>query len=175
MTTLCSRTKWARAQVLVICSLILVLLSFRREARVAGAELPIGKPEDVGMSSARLKRIRPVMQRYIDNKAVPGLVILIARRGRVVYFEAQGRSDFVSDAPITTDTLFRLALMTKPIASVAAMMLYEQGDFLLSDPISKWLPEFSDMKVAQTPSPDSPSRLPYVLVPAVRPITIRNL
>jgi CubicO group peptidase (beta-lactamase class C family) len=155
--------------------LITVLLVFDWAAWLSAAGLPTSKPEDVGMSSARLKRIRPVMQRYIENKAVPGVVTLIARRGRVVYFEALGRRDFVSDAPMTTDTIFRLASMTKPITSVAAMMLQEQGDFLLADPVSRWLKEFSEMHVAQTPSADSPSRLPYVLVPAMRPITVRHL
>jgi len=156
-------------------SLIAILLLLNHVQLLPGAGVPTAKPEDMGMSSARLKRIRPAMQRYIDSKAVPGVVTLIARRGRVVYFEAQGRRDFVSDVPMTRDTIFRLASMTKPITSVSAMMLYEEGDFLLSEPVSKWLKEFSEMKVAQTPSADSPSRSPYVLVPAVRPITIRHL
>src|ERR1051326_1661464 len=156
-------------------SVIAVILLLNCLQSLRGVGLPSAKPEDVGMSSVRLKRIRPVIQRYIDNKAVPGVVTLIARRGRVVYFEAQGRRDFASDVPMTTDTIFRLASMTKPITSVSAMMLYEEGDFLLSDPVSKWLKEFSEMNVAQIPSADSPSRLPYVLVPAMRPITIRHL
>jgi len=141
----------------------------------AAAGLPTARPEEVGMSSERLARIRVAMQRYIDRKEVPGVVTLVARRGRVVHFEAVGYRDAESQAPMTTDGIFRIASMTKPIASVAAMMLYEEGYFLLSDPISRWLPEFSNMNVA-LPAPAG-ERLdrPYKLVPAARPITIKHL
>ena len=105
--------------------------------------LPTAKPEDVGMSSERLARIRTAMQRYIDRKEVPGVVTLVARRGRVVHLEAFGNRDAEAGAPMTTDVIFRIASMTKPITSAAVMMLYEEGHFLLSDPISKWLPEFA--------------------------------
>jgi len=141
----------------------------------AAAGLPTARPEEVGMSSERLARIRVAMQRYVDRKEVPGVVTLVARRGRVVHFEAVGYRDAESQAPMTTDGIFRIASMTKPIASVAAMMLYEEGYFLLSDPISRWLPEFSNMNVA-LPAPAG-ERLdrPYKLVPAARPITIKHL
>jgi CubicO group peptidase (beta-lactamase class C family) len=115
------------------------------------------------------------MQRYIDRKEVPGVVTLVARRGRVVHLEAVGFKDAEAKTSMTADTVFRIASMTKPITSVAAMMLYEEGHFLLSDPISKWLPEFAEMKVAQLPAPDERVGAPYKLVPALRPITIRHL
>ncbi|HKC89076.1 MAG TPA: serine hydrolase domain-containing protein, partial [Blastocatellia bacterium] len=99
--------------------------------------LPTARPEDVGMSSERLARIRAGMQRYVDSGMVPGVVTLVARRGRVVHFEAVGNRDVEAKAPMTTDTIFRIASMTKPIASVALMTLYEEGHFLLNDPISK--------------------------------------
>jgi CubicO group peptidase (beta-lactamase class C family) len=138
------------------------------------APLPVAKPEQVGMSSERLARIRTAMQRYIDRQEVPGVVTLVARRGRVVHFEAQGFRDAESKAPMTTDTVFRIASMTKPIASVALMTLYEQGHFLLNDPVAKFLPEFANMKVA-VPSGAERVGEPYKLVPAARPITVRHL
>jgi CubicO group peptidase (beta-lactamase class C family) len=135
----------------------------------------MAKAEDVGMSSERLGRIRVAMQRYVDRKEVPGVVTLVARRGHVVHFDAVGFRDAETQAPMRTDTIFRIASMTKPIASVALMMLYEEGYFLLSDPVSKFLPEFADMKVALPPPPGDQTGSPYNLVPAARPITIQHL
>ena len=139
------------------------------------AGLPMAKPEEVGMSSERLARIRPAMQRYVDRKEVPGVVTIVARRGKVVHFDAIGFRDAEAQAPMATDTIFRIASMTKPIASVALMMLYEEGYFLLTDPISKWLPEFADMKVAVAAPPAERVGAPYKLVPAARPITIKHV
>src|SRR5262245_58331765 len=141
----------------------------------ASQGLPTAKPEDVGMSSERLGRIRTAMQRYVDRGLVPGVVTLVARRGRVVQFDAIGFRDVEAKAPMTTDTIFRIASMTKPIASVALMMLYEEGHFLLSDPISKFLPEFAEMKVAQIAPPNERVSAPYKPVPAARPITIKHV
>ncbi len=143
------------------------------QAAVQG--LPTAKPEDVGMSSERLGRIRTAMQRYIDRGLVPGTVTMVARRGRVVHFEAAGYRDAEAKAPMTTDTIFRIASMTKPIASVALMILYEEGHFLLSDPISKFLPEFAEMKVAQVAPANERIGAPYKLVPAARPITFKHV
>ena len=138
--------------------------------------LPSARPEEVGMSAERLARIRVAMQRYVDKGLVPGVVTLVARKGRVVHFDSIGFRDVEAKASMTPDTIFRIASMTKPIASVALMMLYEEGHFLLSDPISKFLPEFSKMNVAVAPvSPEDKSGARYKLVPAVRPITIRHV
>ncbi|MEK6300070.1 MAG: serine hydrolase domain-containing protein [Acidobacteriota bacterium] len=139
------------------------------------AGLAMARPEAVGMSSERLARIRVAMQRYVDRKEVPGVVTLVARRGKVVHFDAIGFRNAETQAPMTTDTIFRIASMTKPIASVALMMLYEEGYFLLTDPISKWLPEFADMKVAVAAPPAERIGAPYKLVPAARPITIKHV
>jgi CubicO group peptidase (beta-lactamase class C family) len=128
------------------------------------------------MSSERLARIRVAMQRYVDKGLVPGVVTLVARKGRIVHFDAIGYRDVEGRAPMTTDSIFRIASMTKPLASVALMMLYEEGRFLLSDPISKFLPEFSKMSVATGPAPaDDKSGNRYKLVPAIRQITIRHV
>ncbi len=138
-------------------------------------ELPMSKPEDVGISSDRLSRIPSAMQRYIDRKLVPGVATLVARQGKVVHLDAQGFRDVDAQKPMETDTIFRIASMTKPITSVALMMLFEEGNFLLSDPVSKWIPEFSDPMVALPVPPGITSAGPWKTVPAERPITIRHL
>ena len=164
---------------IAILSLIVTLIfSFtigtnRATAQSTKAGLPMTRPEQVGMSSERLARIRTAMQRYVDRGLVPGVVTLVARRGRVVNFDAIGYRDVESKSPMTTDTIFRIASMTKPIASVALMMLYEEGHFLLSDPIAKFLPEFANMKVAQPAA--AGSEPPYKLVAATRPITFKHV
>lgn len=139
------------------------------------AGLPTARPEEVGMSAERLGRIRAAMQRYVDRGLVPGVVTLVARRGRVVHFDAIGYRDVEGKQPMTTDTIVRIASMTKPIASVALMTLYEEGHFLLTDPIAKFLPEFKDMKVAQVASNEERTGAPYKLVPAARPITMKHV
>jgi CubicO group peptidase (beta-lactamase class C family) len=155
--------------------LITVIVDIPVNSQMAVPGLPVAKPEDAGMSSERLGRIRTAMQRYVDRGLVPGAVTLVARRGRIVHFEAIGYRDVATRAPMTTDTIFRIASMTKPIASVALMMLFEEGHFLLADPISKFLPEFSDMKVAQVAPANERIGAPYKLVPAARPITFKHV
>lgn len=141
----------------------------------ATPNLPSAKPAEVGMSAERLARIRTAMQRYVERNVVPGVVTLVARRGRIVHLEAIGYRDAEAKVPMTTDTIFRIASMTKPIASVALMMLYEEGHFLLSDPIAKFLPEFANMKVAQVAASDERVGTPYKLVPAARAITFKHV
>ena len=104
-------------------------------------------PEDVGLSSARLARLKTAMQGYVDRREIAGVVTLIARHGKVAHFESIGYRDAEAKMPMTPDTIFRQASMTKPIVAVATLMLFEEGRLQLSDPISKWLPEFKDMKV----------------------------
>ena len=137
--------------------------------------VPTAEPETVGMSSERLERLDRVMQGYVDRQEAAGVVTLVARRGKVVHFSAIGRRDVEQQRAMTHDTVFRMASMTKPIASAALMMLYEEGHFQLRDPISRWLPEFSDMQVA-APSPEQ-ERIAgrYKLVPAARPITVQHV
>jgi CubicO group peptidase (beta-lactamase class C family) len=100
-----------------------------------------------GMSRARLARIAPVMKEQVDRNMFPGAVTLVARNGRVVHFETHGYLDAAKSKPMRKDALFRLASMTKPIVTVAAMMLVEQGRMKLNDPIASWLPELKDLKV----------------------------
>ncbi len=109
--------------------------------------LPRAVPEDVGMSTSRLKRIAPVMQGYVDNGKIPCALTMIAREGKLVHFEKFGMQDIAAAIPIEFNSIFRLYSMTKPITSVAVMMLYEEGHFQLSTPVSEFVPFFKDMKV----------------------------
>jgi len=104
-------------------------------------------PGEVGFSAERLKRIDAAMQRYIDQRKLAGIAALVARRGRVVHFERFGLQDIEANEPIQLDTIFRIYSMTKPITSVALMMLYEHALFHLTDPVSKFIPEFKKVKV----------------------------
>jgi CubicO group peptidase (beta-lactamase class C family) len=159
-----------------LLALALVVLSplfvtDERPAIAADARIPMARAEDVGMSAERLGRVKVAMQRYVDRGEVPGVVTLIARRGRVVHFESIGYRDVESRAPMTPDTIFRLASMTKPVVAAALMTLYEEGEFQLSDPVSKWLPEFQSMKVVAPQGADGN----YNLVEARNPITVRHV
>jgi CubicO group peptidase (beta-lactamase class C family) len=106
-------------------------------------------PEEIGMSSKRLERIRPIMQGYVDQKKIAGLSTMIARKGKVVYFEQVGLLDKESKKSMADDTIFRIYSMTKPIICVALMTLYEQGRFELADPVAKFIPAFADLKVLE--------------------------
>ena len=127
--------------------------------------LPIAEPEDEGFSKERLARIGTSMQRYIDNRIIPGIITVVARHGRIVHFESMGLMDIENNKPMKADTIFRIMSMTKPIACVGLMMLYEEGLFLLDDPISNYLPSFKNMMVQTKRG---------MLEPAKRQITIRD-
>jgi CubicO group peptidase (beta-lactamase class C family) len=105
------------------------------------------RPEEVGLSSERLTRIDAMAQRYVDEKKLAGLVTLVARQGQVVHFSTHGVQDLETGVPMGSDTIFRIYSMTKPITTVALMMLYEEGLFQLRDPVSRFLPEFKATKV----------------------------
>ncbi|MBX3706083.1 MAG: beta-lactamase family protein [Pseudomonadales bacterium] len=124
------------------------------------------------MSADRLARIGPAMQRYIDAGQVPGTITAIMRRGRLVHFEARGWLDAEARVPMPEDALFRIASMTKPITSVALMMLWEEGRFQLNDPVSRFLPEFSEMRVSTTADASGQTG---DLVATERPIRVRDL
>jgi CubicO group peptidase (beta-lactamase class C family) len=128
------------------------------------------EPDELGLSAERLGRLSAVFQREIDRKRLPGVVALVARRGKVAYCESLGVRDPASGVSMSQDTIFRIYSMTKPIVSVAIMMLLEQGRLLLSDPLHKFLPAFSDMKVARHGAAGE-----VELVPAERPISIHDL
>jgi CubicO group peptidase (beta-lactamase class C family) len=136
----------------------------------AGQKLPAAKPESVGLSSERLERIAAAVERSIGEKRIAGAVTLVSRRGRIAWLKAQGMMDREAAKPMQTDSIFRICSMTKAITSLAVMMLYEEGHFLLDDPVSKYIPEFKNPKVLVKPA----SGHTYT-VPAAKEITIRNL
>ena len=137
-------------------------------AQAAG--LDAAHPEDVGMSSERLERLSDEMQEYVANDRLAGSVVLVARHGKVVYREAFGERDVEANAKMREDAIFRIASQTKAIVSTAALVLQEEGELLISDPVGKYLPEFLETTVA-VPRDDGG----YDVVPAERPITIRDL
>jgi CubicO group peptidase (beta-lactamase class C family) len=131
--------------------------------------LPQAKPESLGLSPVRLQRMSDAFKRDIDKGTTPGVTMMVARRGQIGWFDALGRQNPASPAPMAHNTLFRIFSMTKPIVSVGIMMLLEEGTFLLNDPVAKYIPEFSEQKVGV----ENNGRLE--LVPPRRPITIQDL
>ncbi len=142
---------------------------------ITAATLPKTRPEEAGLSTERLQRVSVLVKRYIDAGEIAGAVSLVSRRGHLLMLEAQGVMDLETRKPMSTDAIFRLASMTKPITSIAVMMLHEEGRFLLDDPVSKFLPEFRTPKVALANAPNERHDGGYRLVPADREITIRDL
>jgi CubicO group peptidase (beta-lactamase class C family) len=150
--------------------LFLSAAAFLAGAAAFAEDLPSANPEAVGLSPERLGRIAATVQRDIDGKRIAGMVTLVIRHGKVAWFDARGSADREAGKPMQKDTLFRICSMTKPITSTAVMMLYEEGKFLLEDPISKYLPEFKNPRVLVKPA----SGQSYT-IPATREITIGDL
>ena len=138
-------------------------------------ELPRAKPEAVGMSSERLARIKSTLAADVDAKKIPGAVLLVARHGKVVMYDAVGKIDPAGSAPMTRDAIFRIYSMTKPITTLTAMMLVEEGKLLLSDPVSKYIPSFAKMQVGVEKSGGDGGKPVLELVPARRQITVQDL
>jgi len=134
------------------------------------SELPTATPEQVGLSAEKLQDARAAMQKLVDDKRIAGGVFAVARRGKVVQFETCGMMDIESGKPMRRDTIFRFYSMSKPITSVAAMILYEQGKIELDDPVSKYIPEFKELKVAADPDAEEITE-----VPARREMSVRDL
>jgi CubicO group peptidase (beta-lactamase class C family) len=128
-------------------ALAAVFLTLLVVTPVVAADLPTAKPEQVGLSSERLDRITQVLRADVERGRIPGAIVLVARKGRVAYLQPVGFRDKASGAPMTADAIFRIASMTKPIVTVAALSLYEEGRLVLSDPVSKYIPAFKDQKV----------------------------
>lgn len=139
------------------------------------ADLPTADPEGLGFSSERLARIKPVIQSEIDKKQYPGAVMLIARRGKIVYFDSVGQLDPASSKPMTKDAIFRLYSMTKPYTSVAIMMLMEEGKLRVSDPVSKFIPALTNLQVSVERRDPQTGAIKYINVPTDREVTIQDL
>ena len=131
--------------------------------------LPQAKPESLGLSPTRLQRMSDAFMRDIDKGTIPGVTVMVARRGQIGWFEALGRQSPTASAPMALNSIFRIFSMTKPIVSIGIMMLLEEGHFLLNDPVAKYIPEFAEQKVGI----ENNGKLE--LVPLVRPMTIHDL
>ncbi len=129
-------------------------------------------PEAAGFSAERLGRMDRVIQEYVDQKRIPGAVALVARHGKIIYYKGFGQDDVDARTPLKRDAIFRIASQTKAITSVAVMMLFEEGKFLLDEPVSKYLPAFKNPKVIDKFNEKDSS---YTTVPAKSEITIRQL
>ena len=152
-----------RCLAMSMCVFVLALAPY------AAAAFEAAQAEDVGMSSERLERLLQELQEYVDDKRLAGAVVLVTRHGKVVIHEAFGERDAEANSPMRGDTIFRIASQTKAIVSTAVLMLQEEGELLISDPVGKYLPEFMHTTVA-VPRDDG-----FDVVDADRPITIRDL
>lgn len=158
----------------VLCTGLLAgfFWSAQAQSPVPHPTLQDGPAESVGMSTARLQRMDAVINDYIAKGRQAGVAVLVARNGRIVYHKAYGQDDISAKTPLKRDALFRIASQTKAITSIGLMTLFEEGKFLLDDPISKYIPAFKNMKVLDKYNEKDTS---YSTVPARREITIRHL
>src|SRR5947209_11766961 len=137
-----------------------------------GDPLPAAKPETVGLSSERLGEIAKVINADVEKGRLPGAVIAVARRGKLAYYEAFGFRDKAAGVAMTRDTIFNIASVTKPMATVAALQLYERGKLSIDDPLAKYFPKFAEMQVAEL---DPKGETITAKMPARQPITLRHL
>src|SRR3954468_130951 len=133
--------------------------------------LPVAQPEAVGMSSAKLKKVSAAMQKEVADGSFRGAVVMVARKGKLVYQEAFGMQS--ANVPMKTESIFRIYSMTKPLASVAAMMLVEDGTLQLTDPVAKFLPGFDKMPVSAATK--TPEGMAYNMVAQERAMTVQDL
>jgi CubicO group peptidase (beta-lactamase class C family) len=160
---------------------VVLLLALTLPIRAA---TPTGKPEDVGLSSERLRRVAELMQRHIAGGTFAGAVTLVARHGRIVHHEAHGQMDLEARKPMQKDTIFRIMSMTKPVVGVSILMMVEEGKVRLTDPVSRFIPELQGLQVVVpnvdnfvTPSPfgATTAPLPTRTVASQREVTVRDL
>ena len=156
--------------------LAIALIAALCGAVVAHAQgLPTATPESVGMSQERLQRIGSALGAEVDAGRIAGTVVLVARRGKLVYAESLGWQDKAAGVRMTPDAIFRIYSMTKPLVSVAAMMLVEEGKLQLTDPVTKFLPTLKPPGVSVAQADAEFARLTYTTVPAVREMTVQDL
>jgi len=146
---------------LVTCCLPAMLVAY---------QLPTAAPEQVGLSAEKLSRTQSAIQKLVDEERIAGGIVAVARRGKVVQFETCGMMDIEDQKPMRRDTIFRIYSMSKPITSVAAMILYEEGKIKLDDPVSKYIPQFKKLDVVADPDAEE-----VTAVPAEREMTVRDL
>jgi CubicO group peptidase (beta-lactamase class C family) len=147
-------------------SMVALLLFLGIFCAAYAGELPVVSPEAAGMSSEKLARVGPAVQALVDQERIAGAIVMAARGNKVVFFKAFGMMDREKKKPMQRDTIFRIYSMTKPVTSVAAMMLYEEGKLKLDDPVSRHLPCFKGLKVHDESGAHQPQK---------RPMTVRDL
>ena len=155
--------------------ILLTLVACLTPAPTRAQNLPAATPASVGMSGERLNRLSSTLQQYVDQGRAAGLVTIVVRQGKVVHLEAVGKRDIEAGAPMQKDTIFRIASMSKAITSLATMILLEEGRLLLNDPVSKFIPSFAKTTVMVPPPAGALPATPVSVVPAKRPITLRDL
>jgi CubicO group peptidase (beta-lactamase class C family) len=171
------RSVMSRWKILATTALVAFLFTATAVLPVSARELqPLATaaPEQVGMSMERLGRITTMLKKEIADGKLPGAVVLVARKGKIVYSNAIGFQDKGTETPMKLDSIFRIYSMTKPLVSVAAMMLVEDGVIQLTDPVSKFLPAFKDMQVSVATT-GADGKVTYTNVPAARPIIVQDL
>ena len=163
-----------RITILLAFVIVMAACSSQESSNSSNPEpvLSVANPGDFGLDSEEIADIESHIQWAIDSSFISGAVALIAKDDKIIYHKAFGHSDRGKSSKMTTDHIFRLASMTKPITSTAVMQLVEQGEIALDDPVSKYIPEFSDMQVIDTWDESDSS---FTTVPAVREITIHHL
>ena len=149
---------------------LLPILLFLFSFHISAQELESASPEEVGVSSDRINRLTNVMQEYVDQNKISGAVALVARKNKIIYYNAVGKSDLENDRIMNKDAIFRIASQTKAIVSVGIMILQEEGKLLISDPLSKFIPEFKESTVAVSSDDGN-----YRIVKSKREITLRDL
>jgi CubicO group peptidase (beta-lactamase class C family) len=149
---------------------LLPILLFLFSFHISAQELESASPEEVGVSSDRINRLTNVMQEYVDQNKMSGAVALVARKNKIIYYNAVGKSDLENDRMMNKDAIFRIASQTKAIVSVGIMILQEEGKLLISDPLSKFIPEFKESTVAVSSDDGN-----YKIVKSKREITLRDL
>jgi CubicO group peptidase (beta-lactamase class C family) len=161
----------------ILKALYLVMVVWLTAGMTHAADLlpRAAQPEEVGLSKERLDRLAQVTQQHITEGRLPGAVILLARYGKIAYFASFGYRDRGKEAPMTTDAIFRIYSMTKPITSVAVMLLHEEGKLQLSDPVSLYLPELANLKVGVEKTDPNSGQTTLETVDAEREITIQDL
>ena len=153
---------------------IALLFAFTFSPAAPADPLPTVSPENVGLSSKRLQAITDTLRADIAKGTIPGAILLISRHGKIAHFEAIGSLDPEKKTPMTKDAIFRIYSMTKPITTVAAMMLFEQGKLSLTDPVAKYIPAFKDVKVGEEKK-DAEGKVALGLVAPNRPMTVQDL
>ena len=157
-------------------ALVLMMgLSLLLAAGAAAEPLARAKPEEIGLSSEQLDRIGRILRADVERGRIPGAVVIVARKGRIAYLDSVGFRDKASGAAMTPDAIFRIASMTKPLTSVAAMMLYEDGKLFLSDPVSKYIPELANRQVGVEKVDPVTGKTVYYTVPAESEMTVQDL